>query len=585
MRINFEKTISINLLKHKVNFKIYELIPLLLILVWCLPYFTSGNKIELGDFSFFSQAYEAMRISIFQYHQFPWVNPWVSGGVPLYGNPQMGVFSIENLFTLIFGAPIGLKIAIFVYTVLGYGSVQLLLRKYFKVTPLISIISGLAWISSSFFVAHLPSHFSFVWYMVAPLFIYLALTIKDLRSGIFLGTGFAAMALSQVHNAFFHIAFVCIVILIGRLIFDNGMRLRLLAVYSIAALSFLILAGHRVFFAAQNAMDFPRNVTDPHMNITDSIMAFFLPMSRAHDLGIKYPKTEYGWGEVTASIGVIGSIMFISLLVLFITHSKLFKKRAFNHIVSVIFALIILILIGLGNIGDWSPYTYIKSLPIYENMRVSSRWFVFVIFAQIIVIALLISNLKIDKLRKIFTIFFALVVAELFIMNVGYQYKILTYQPSVSKESVKSLAFKQSTLFGDAADNQIGPPKFYREYEATTFNTGVLKANDTLVELKPEISPRCSYLDGCGLVISNNAVVVLWSPNKIVLKRTGAGPIELNLNNSSYYLINGVRNPGLKVAEPYQKFIIENLETEQNITIHAKPAIIAPVMNKIRSKF
>src|SRR5688500_19046464 len=156
----------------------YQVAASFLLLLWCYPYFLTGNRMELGDFSFFAQAYEAMRVSVVEYHQFPWFNPWISGGVPLYGNPQMGFFSVQMLFVFIFGAPFGLKMALVFYTFAGYVSMNILLRKYFKLGTLLAVLLSLIWVFSSFFVAHLPAHFTFVWYMLAPLYIYLALTIK-----------------------------------------------------------------------------------------------------------------------------------------------------------------------------------------------------------------------------------------------------------------------------------------------------------------------------------------------------------------------------------------------------------------------
>ena len=111
----------------------------------------TGNKVELGDFSFFAQGLEAIRISLLEYHQFPWWNPWVSGGVPLYANPQFGLFSIQTALTLIIGPVMALKLTIVLFTVLGYITMYLLLTRYFKVASLQSTLLSLIWIFCSFF--------------------------------------------------------------------------------------------------------------------------------------------------------------------------------------------------------------------------------------------------------------------------------------------------------------------------------------------------------------------------------------------------------------------------------------------------
>src|SRR6266516_7540877 len=73
-----------------------------IVCVWALPMLLSRSRIEYGDFGYFAQVYEAIKLSILGYHQFPWWNPWIAGGIPLYANPQAGVFSITTLFALIF---------------------------------------------------------------------------------------------------------------------------------------------------------------------------------------------------------------------------------------------------------------------------------------------------------------------------------------------------------------------------------------------------------------------------------------------------------------------------------------------------
>ena len=56
-----------------------------------------------SDWPYFAQIYEAARISILKYHQFPWINSWSLVGVPLFANPQYGLFSIPMLLVLLFG--------------------------------------------------------------------------------------------------------------------------------------------------------------------------------------------------------------------------------------------------------------------------------------------------------------------------------------------------------------------------------------------------------------------------------------------------------------------------------------------------
>lgn len=571
----------------------FHIAGLAVLALWCYPYFQFRETIEWGDFSFFAQAYEAMRISILDYGQFPWWNPWMSGGVPLYANPQIGVFSIQTPFVLIFGSVIGLKLAVAFYTFAGYASMYLLLRKYFKVDAGVSILVGLIWVMSSFFVAHLPSHFTFVWYMLIPLYVYLALTLKDWRGGLLLGVAMAVMALSAVHNPFFHIGLVVGLILLVRFIRTDKKKAMLLG-FAATAGAFLILAGHRVFFAVQNALAFPRELEDPAGGFKILIGGLFTPYSaieRLHEF-IHYPLgsiyTPFGFGEVTSSIGLaatftaaLAGIYIIYTLTKYVkVREKLLHLKRFWPIAIVIFALgLFTFLLGLGDFHPLSPYALLKSLPVIGGLRVSTRWFIWVSLCLLLFIAVVYQkSRRKDFFRTAVITLLIIGVIELLALNIGYQNVVTRQKVTKPDAPTSSLVFVQTEMFGatrELPDGGTLPFKgkglHYREYEATIHNLGVITSNDALItELPLEETPLCGWEDGCGFIRSKNAEVAYWSPNKIILRRTGDGAIQLNMNNSNYFSINGERQQ-VSIAEPHEKFLIS--DPSETITIIAHPTI------------
>ena len=582
-----------------------QILAIILIAGWVSQYILTGNRLEWGDFSFFAQGYEAMRISIFDYGQFPWFNPWVSGGVPLYANPQFGLFSLQTILVFIFGAPVGLKLAVIIYTVLGYLSMQLLLRSYFKAPKNTAILLSLLWIFCTFFVAHLPAHFTFVWFMLAPLFVYLALTIKDWKGGVLLGVAFGIMGLSQIHNPFIHIAFICGIIILARLIRAKFNKTLLIGV-GVAALTFLVVAGHRLFYAIQNSKQFPREVNDMAPDLFSAVISPFLPLSQAHALSfIRYPQhplIPHNFNEATAYLG-FGLYVVVIIGILYLFYLLCIKKRVLvknrrlvGLMIAVLSISIICYLMGLGDFGRFSPYNILKHLPVFSDMRVSTRWFIWFNFGLLVFTALL-TKLLVNKRGPLFIVnaILLLAVVELFILNVGYQSSILKYEPVLSSESTKNNTFAQTAYFGEEQqlpDGSVIPddgsmPDAYREFEATSFNLGVLYANDSYVQLHLDPyyrpgHPSCPFEEGCNFVRSNNATVSYWSPNKIVLTRTAAGPIFLNMNNSSYFKINGKSQLNLKVAEPRDDFVIK--DTAQEITIESDPSIIHTVYRAVKNR-
>ena len=579
----------------------YHVIAVILIGAWCYPYITTGNKVEWGDFGIFTQGYEAIRVSILQYHQFPWFDPWIAGGVPLYANPQIGVFSIQTILVLIFGAVRGLKVALILYTYAGYASMYILARRYFKIDKLPATLLGLIWLFCSFFVSHLPSHYTFLWFMMAPFFIYLALRLNSLKSGFWFGLAFAVMGLSDVHYSFFQIVIVCSLIILARLIIDNRHRLQIFKAGIVALLTFFLVAGHRFLLTIENVNDFPRTAAqlfDPSSGLIKSLLSVTLPYSTAHYVKltrlIHYPTTFYGWGEQTMTIGIFASFcLFLCFLYyLYSWHSKQSQQRKYRRIATLLLALaLVFFVMGIGSFSAFAPYTILRHLPVFNNTRVSPRWFLWVGLSCLIFVGVSIKSAPRQSFFRFASVgLLVLGVGELFLLNLGYQSKILSHAVVLPPHNTSYYTFEQESEFGQfltlpggkgTIPNEGNMPHFYREYEATAFNLGTLQANDSLVDLNTKPTPRCSWVNGCNFVMSNNAIVSYWSPNKIILHRTGSGPIELDENNSNYFLINGVRNNVIRVDEPYANFYIKLPNNIKTITVRVDPSLTLPRIKHI----
>jgi len=162
------KTSSIGVVVRKLLYVVAASLPVIIyVFKFSLLY---RNGIFRGeDWDYFAQTYQAARQTILYYHQFPWWNAWSLGGVPLFANPQFGLFSFPMLLVLLFGTIPGLHISIFLYFILGFWGMYLLLQRLGSGSKIISVLLAYIWIFSSFNVYHLAGgHFTFAVYLLSP---------------------------------------------------------------------------------------------------------------------------------------------------------------------------------------------------------------------------------------------------------------------------------------------------------------------------------------------------------------------------------------------------------------------------------
>ena len=81
-----------------------------------------GRIFNIGehlDWKYFQMLWEADRKSLVEYGQLPLWNPWYCGGNAQLANPQTQFFSVASLFSLLFGASVGIKLHILLHYMLG----------------------------------------------------------------------------------------------------------------------------------------------------------------------------------------------------------------------------------------------------------------------------------------------------------------------------------------------------------------------------------------------------------------------------------------------------------------------------------
>lgn len=559
------------------------------IIFWCAPYLYTVGLIEArpGDTDYFFQSYEAIRKTIIDYNQFPWWNSWVGGGVPLFANPQVGVFSLQTPLVLIFGTVFGLKLSVVIYTLIAYWGSFFLFYKKLKSRVGVAFVLSFCWIANGFFVAHLFQHYSFVYYMLAPLAVYLQLSIRQGFYWAWHGILMALIALAALHYAFLQILLILALVATLQIfllcINHRWAELKITLKKMLGSVAiFLFIAGTRVFYAAQYALQFPKSYEESLNSPGILLKGLLTPGASSNFLdgrliGIN---NQYGAHEYSTYMGLgvfIASTIILFSLALKITklRKKFFTRESLSakstQIALCFVAASIFFLVAIGNWGALSPLDIIMNLPGYASMRVSSRWLIWVVFFILCAIALFLGRSKIVKIRLLVFLLVIIGTVELFIF--GFWSARHTFNRDAVQFRDNKTEFIQYENYIPQISNETELYKlrkndrgnYHYSFEATLNNIGELNGYEPLFMTLKDTAGRCGTNSGCGVVVSENAKIVTWTPNKITLKRYAGGVIYLNIAPSSYWTVNGKRllseknvvGPGrLAIEEPGPDIVI-----------------------------
>lgn len=532
----------------------------LMVVVFLWPFLSSGGSLP-SDWDYFAQLYEASRKSIVEFHQFPWWNAWHMGGIPLYANPQFGVFSLQTICVVLFGTLTGLKVSVLAYMLAGFWGMRQLLIKL-KAGALQATLLSYIWIFSAFPMWHLSvGHFTFVTYLLAPWIFYFLLDIHK-RGYNWLWTAIIATIIIQSSFHYTTIQlFVIAALFMGFFTLKELKHKRtplrtMLFNYSKVVMFVVLVNSHKVYHTLAYLHDYPRIPIDEERTPLGLLYAS-LTFRGEHAFDTTVFKVPYLWHEYTAYFGIITLVLFIYLL-----FSRLLKRLRLDLFwVFVLLALLALTL-ALGPFGPTSPYGLLKQLPGFEQMQVATRWLGWAIF-------LAMASLAFLPKRKIINVLLILALVDVIHSSAGV---INRHQPQY--HASKKSGFEQYAYF--SLDNDIGKHDM-RLFRATQANAGEVYGYEPILGFAGDYNEarydpatiRCGVNRGCSFIMSGNAIVSYWSPNKIVLTRTAPGQIELNMNPGSEWRVNGKNIfQGMRLLELNERFIINDLS--ENIIITSR---------------
>jgi hypothetical protein len=319
------------------------------------------------DWRSFAGAWEAARIALRDFHQWPSWNPYHCGGVPLYQDPQTPVPGVMFLLTFAWlPTPVAMKLWLYVHLLVGALGARALLRHHGANIP--EQVFGAALVTACGFCSeHFGGgHLSFTPFLFLPwALLGHRRALKDARWSVLTA---AVLAMAVWEGGTYPVPLLLVALAADTILRlgDPAARRAFLVTLPLTGVLFALLAGVRLLPVLLWLREHPRLMPlDDSMTVAEVVLAW---TARAHER--PFPGHIFVWPEYGDYIGAVPVALFFAAVV------AAFARRddgARDRRVDVGVGLA-LVWCALGNIPGFSLFGLLHELPVYRSLRVPSRF-------------------------------------------------------------------------------------------------------------------------------------------------------------------------------------------------------------------
>jgi hypothetical protein len=333
-------------------------------LVYYLPILNSGNNLGILDWDQSFAWTEYTRVSLVNFHQFPFWNPYKCGGSGQFANPQVSVISLQTLFSVVLGTLRGIKFSIFFHGVIGFIGFYLLAKQY-KLSSmgslLASIIFSFSGITGSFLSSGMAVFTNFAYTPFILLFFNKSLDNRKwgiLSGAIFALSFYYSYQIPAVLGGYIFV-YTLVTCIVKR-------TLAPLKTFGIMLLSATFIMLPKLFLAIQLMRVYPRPISDVSGYSLPNLL-FFLLSQKQNLFNEMFIKGSYfGIDENSIYVGIIPFVLFLLFF--------LFNKRGLKNNLSLLIILLVFFWLMLGNLITPSLYSTLRYLPVFSFFRVAQRF-------------------------------------------------------------------------------------------------------------------------------------------------------------------------------------------------------------------
>jgi hypothetical protein len=353
------------------------------LLLW-FPAFRTLDATGFGDWQFFHHMWEAGYVALTRHGEWPLWDPYHCGGITILGNPQSQHFSPVYLLALLAGPTLGSKLFLLAHAWAGFAGMYVLARKH-ELSVAGAVLASLTWAASGFFASHgSGGHSAFMPFYLAPwLLLAWRAAATDVRHAVSVA---ALLVLTLLEGGVYPFPYFVLL-----LAFDAGLRLvmreNVRGVLLAGAVSAVLTGLGGAIRLLPILEELGRNPRT--MQSKDGVtFAEVLEMLTARKHGWRYEGHPFVWPEYVTYVGY--GVLALALVGLVWS----LRQRKFRVAVG----LVVFMGLMMGDHGPASPWALVHRLPVYDSLRVPSRFAVF--FTLYLG---LVAGLGLDALRARFS--------------------------------------------------------------------------------------------------------------------------------------------------------------------------------------
>lgn len=352
-----------------------------LAVLYALPVFRNINNYSCGDGESYQTINAVIRTTFFEYHQFPFWNPYSGGGNVLLAHPESNILSPLFIPVLVFGPIVGVKIQIVIYYVIGLTGMYLLCR-YLNFSILPAFLAAVLFNFNSYLSSHLNIGY-FIWMTILWMPWVFLFYLKSYSSTKNIVWCTLILVLVMLEGGVHHLIMIFSFLILYA--FFESVRSKSwkpVFILLLAAGMFALLGGIKLIPMLQFMHDYPRR-TDQMVLPYVPYWTFIYAMLDRRWGGNYYllPQPNFTMQEYVAYIGIIPLLLLIAGCV-----------RCFKKCWPIILTLVVFIFIAYGRGSIIDIWPLIKRLPGFNNQFITVRNVIVIVFCASMIIGYYLST-------------------------------------------------------------------------------------------------------------------------------------------------------------------------------------------------